>query len=274
MKVYLAFDLEGSSGTSIRSQMRPDNIIPGVYSRAQRLATEDVKSAVDGILEVDPDAEILFNDGHGYNMNVFFEELPENVSIVLNSRELYDEVLGIDDSFDALVCIGAHGHPLIPDAVLCHVWNAREVKFNGKSLTETGLDASLAGYYGVPLVAVSGDEASVNYIKNNISQNMATAVVKRGIGQYNAICLNPKKAQKLIKKAIIDGLKRRDEISPLTYKNPIEVEVTYPTQFNAYASNHFLGDDRVSATTVKFEAVDAKEAYYKFLTRRKISAPR
>ena len=274
MKVYVAFDMEGCSGTAIRAQMGPNPSVPSAYPRAQRMATEDVKAAIEGILEVDSDAEILFNDGHGKNMNVFYEELPENVSVVINSREVYDEVLGIDDSYDALICIGAHGHPLISDAILCHVWNAREVKFNGKSLTETGLDASLAGYYGVPLVAISGDEASVKYIQSNISPKMATAIVKKGIGQYNAICLNPKKAQKIIKEAVIDGLKRRHEIPPLTYKNPVTVEINYPTQFNAYAANHFMGDERVSAMKVKYVADNAKEAYFGFLTRRKLSAPR
>lgn len=79
-------------------------------------------------------------------MNVFFEEFPENVTMVVNSAELFDEVPGLDESFDALICIGAHGHPTIADAVLCHVWDVRQVEFNGKSLTETGLDAALAGY--------------------------------------------------------------------------------------------------------------------------------
>lgn len=274
MKIYLAFDMEGCTGTAIRAQMGPNATIPSAYPRAQRLATDDVKAAIEGILEVYPDAEILFNDGHGKNMNVFYEEFPENVSVVINSREVYDEVLGIDDSFDALICIGAHGHPLIADAILCHVWNAREVKFNGKSLTETGLDASIAGFYGVPLVAVSGDEASVKYMQSNISPTMATAIVKKGIGQYNAICLSPQKTKKLIKNAVIDGLKRYKEISPLTYENPITVEVTYPTQYSAYAANKFMSDEKVSATKIKFTAKNAKEAYFSFLTRRKLTAAR
>lgn len=274
MKVYIAFDMEGCTGTSISAQMGPKSEIPSAYPRAQRMATDDVKAAIEGILEVDPNAEILFNDAHGNNMNVYFEEFPENVSIALNSREVFDEVLGLDDTFDALVCIGAHGHPLIADAILCHCWNVREVTFNGKTLTETCLDASLAGYYGVPLVAISGDEASVNFIKQNVAPKMATAVVKKGIGQYSAISLNPKKTRKIIKEAVKDGVKRRNEIPPLTFKDPVTVEIDYPTQFNAYASKHFMGDERISATKIRYVAENAKEAYYSFLTRRKLTAPR
>jgi len=274
MKVYIVFDMEGCTGISISAQTGPNPVVPAAYPRAQRLATDDVKAAIDGVLQVDKNADILFNDAHGHCTNVFFEEFPENVSVVTNSREFFDEVLGLDNSFDALVGVGVHGHPLIPDAVLCHNWNAREVKFNGKTLTETCLDASLAGYYGVPLVAISGDEASTKFIRENVSAGMAAAVVKKGIGQYNAISLNPKRAQRIIKEAVIDGLRRRNEIAPLTFENPVTVEITYPLQFNAHALAHFMGDERISATQVRFVAKNAKDAYYGFLARRKMSEAR
>lgn len=275
MKVYLTFDMEGTTGTAYRAQMHADPSAPGAYQRAQRFSTDDVKAAIDGILEVDPDAEIWFNDAHGRSMNVFFEEFPENVLAVVGSAETMDEVMGLDDSFDALVCIGAHGNALTVDAVLCHVWGVREVKFNGKSLSETGLDASLAGYFGVPLVAMSGDEASMKAIRENLSTKIAAAVVKKGIGMFSAVCVNPVKARKLIKEAVIDGLKRRNEISPVTYQNPVTVEINYPDQFRAYANKFFMpSDERVSSTKMRFVAENAKDAYYGFLARVKISGAR
>mgnify|MGYP001024860403 CR=1 FL=1 len=275
MKVYLTFDMEGCTGTAIWGQMRPEAPLPPeVFSRAKRLATNDVLAAIEGILEVDPKAEILFNDGHATNMNVYFEEFPENVSAVINSREVFDEVFGLDASFDALIGVGIHGSPLIPDAVLCHNWNVREVKFNGKSLTEICLNASLAGYYGVPLVAMSGDEATVNYVKANISQKIAGAVVKKGFGRYIAISSTPSRTKGLIREAVKEGLKRRKEIPALTYKNPVTVEIEYPDQSNAQAVHHFLGDEMVTSTKIRFVADNAKDAYLGFLIRIKLSMPR
>jgi len=267
--------MEGTTGTAYGAQMHADPSAPGAYHRAQRFSTDDVKAAIEGVLEVDPNAEIWFNDAHGRSMNVFFEEFPENVLAVVGSAETLDEVMGLDDSFDALICIGAHGNALTADAVLCHVWGVREVKFNGKSLSETGLDASLAGFYGLPLVAMSGDEASMKTIKENLSPKIAAAVVKKGIGRYSAISFNPKKTRKLIKEAVIDGLNRRNEIPPITYENPVTVEITYPDQFRAYANKFFLpNDERVSSTEIKFVAENAKCAYYGFLSRVKISSAR
>jgi len=275
MKVYVTFDMEGCSGIAYRAQIRPYPEMPEVYKRAQRFATDDVKAAVEGILEVDPDAEIWFNDGHMDNMNVLFEELPENVVAVVGSGESMDEVMGLDNSFDALVSIGAHGNTLTADAVLCHVWGVREVKFNGRSLSETGLNASLAGFYGVPLVAMSGDGASMNAIQKELSPKIATAVVKRGIGMYSAICIHPKKAQQRIKEAVIDGLRRRHEIPLVIYGNPITVEITFKDQYGAYATKLFSSnDEKVAATKIRFVAENAKEAYKQFFAKYKLSIAR
>ncbi len=266
--------MEGVSGLA-GGMTGPNPRAPTAYPRGQRFSTDDVKAAIDGVLEVDPNADIWFNDAHGRSLNVFFEEFPENVTMVMNSGELFDEVLGIDDSFDALICIGAHGHPTIANAVLCHIWDVRQVQFNGKALTETGLSAALAGYYGIPLVAMSGDEASMKHIQGNLSPKTVTAVVKRGIGRLSAIALHPKKAQKIIKKAVIDGLKQRDEISPVVFDNPITVEITYKDEFGASANKHFLpGDERIAGDKIRFTAANAKEAYFGFLARDKLGKPK
>jgi D-amino peptidase len=275
MKVYISCDMEGCSGTAYKAQMREDPSAPGAYKRAQRFLTDDVRAAIDGVLSLYPDAEIWFNDAHGRSMNVMFEEFPENVYTVVGSAEVMDEVLGLDDSFDALICIGSHGNNFTQDAVLSHVWDVREVKFNGISLTETGLNAALAGYYGVPLVAISGDEASIKAIKEEVSSEVASAVVKRGLGRYCAICVHPRKAQKIIKEAVIDGLKRLDSIPTFEFENPVTVDMIHHDHFNAFAHKFFIPEDeRFSAVHTRFIAENAKEAYYGFLARDKLSKAR
>jgi len=100
-------------------------------------------------------------------------------------------------------------------------------------------------------------------------------VVKKGLGMYSAISLNPKRTQKLIKEAVFDGLKRRHEIPPVTFKNPVTVEITFQDQFRAYANKFFMsGDERISSTQIKFTADNAKDAYFGFLTRVKLSRAR
>jgi D-amino peptidase len=161
------------------------------------------------------------------------------------------------------------------DAILSHVWDVREVKFNGKSLSETGLDASLAGFYGIPLVAISGDEVGILAIKSEVSDKIASAVVKKGMGRYSAACLSPKRTQRLIREAVVDGINRRKEIPPLEFFNPVTVDIIHHNHFNAYAHKFFVGEDeRVSTIHTQFIAENAKEAYYGFLARDKLSKAR
>jgi D-amino peptidase len=276
MKVYITFDMEGVSGV-VAGMTGPNARSPDAFSRGQRFSTDDVLAAIDGVLDVDPEAEIWFNDAHGASMNVFFEEFPENVMIVANSAELFDEVLAIDGTFDAMIGIGEHANPEMKDGVLQHVWDVRTVRFNDVALTEISLDAALAGYYNVPTVMISGDDTICRYAKEVIAPNMATAVVKFGIGKRSAVCVHPKKAQRMIKAAVIDGLKRRDEIEPFTFTNPVTVDITYKDGGGADAVQFFLQnypDERVSADTVRFIAPDAKEAYFGFLARDKLGKPK
>jgi len=274
MKVYITFDMEGVSGI-VAGMTGPNQAAPTAYARGCRLSTDDVKAAIDGVLAVDPGAEIWFNDAHGRSLNVYSEEFPENVMIVANSAELFDEVLGLDGSFDALIGIGEHGDPEMTDAVLCHVWDVRKVEFNGVSLTEIGLDAALAGYYNVPLIMISGDEAICKYSRKTISPVLATAVVKYGIGRSSAVCVNPMKAQRLIREAVMDGLKRRQEIAPFVFRNPVTVDITYRDSGGASTQHFFMsGDERISGDRTRFTAPNAKEAYFGFLARDKLGKPK
>jgi len=160
--------------------------------------------------------------------------------IVANSAELFDEVLALDGTFDVMIGIGEHANPEAKDGVLQHVWDVRTVKFNDVALTEISLNAALAGYYNIPTVMISGDDAICKYAKKVISPKMATVTVKWGIGKRSAVCLHPKKAQKLIKAAVIDGLKRRTEIAPLTFTNPITVDITYKDGGGADTTQFFM----------------------------------
>jgi len=69
---------------------------------------------------------------------------------------------------------------------------------NGVQMGEFGLNASLAGHYGVPAVFIAGDNA-VTLEAKNLVPNIHTAVVKWGVGRYAAKCLPPDKSKALIK---------------------------------------------------------------------------
>ena len=62
MKVFIAVDMEGATGVVHNDQLMPEGC---GYAAAQRYLTADVNAVINGILSVDPTADIVVGDGHG-----------------------------------------------------------------------------------------------------------------------------------------------------------------------------------------------------------------
>src|SRR6478672_8383798 len=63
----------------------------------------------------------------------------------------------------AVEVIGMHAKAGTPDGVLSHTVFARDwqdLRFNGVSVGETGINAALCGHFNTPVVLVSGDRAT------------------------------------------------------------------------------------------------------------------
>ena len=92
-------------------------------------------------------------------------------------------VEGIDESFDALVFVGYHARAGTPDAIIDHTMsgNVTDFAMNGVSLPEAGINALIAGLYGVPVVFVAGDQAVCDQV-TELFGSVGTVAVKQGIG--------------------------------------------------------------------------------------------
>lgn len=97
---------------------------------------------------------------------------------------------------------------------------------NGLEVGETAFNAVVAGYYGVPLVFVSGDLAVTKETEALVS-NIVMVAVKEAVSRTAAKCLNPKKARELIKKGVTEAIRKRKSMKPFVFKPPIEVQVKY-----------------------------------------------
>ena len=87
MKVYITFDMEGVSGV-VAGMTGPNPRAPDAFSRGQRFSTDDVLAAINGVLEVDSDAEIWFNDAHGVSMKNRWEVF-ENIVFYKHNQSVY-----------------------------------------------------------------------------------------------------------------------------------------------------------------------------------------
>jgi D-amino peptidase len=269
LKVYISVDMEGITGITHRAQVSRD--IGGVeYSRGCQLMTGDVNAAVEGIFEVDRDAEVIVNDAHGKSQNLVFEDMDERVKLLRGSAEFHDMVMGIDESYDGLMLIGYHSNLKSKDAVLCHAWGLAEIYFNDRpDAGEISISAHAAGHFNVPTVLITGDESireEVDFLSTEFGP-IEQVYIKEGLNRYTAICLHPKRAQRLIKEGAANALRKLDQIKPAKLDPPVKMELHFVDPGQADSASMMPGVKRTGPITTVFTGKDFMEVNGAFYTQ-------
>src|SRR5205085_8707099 len=119
--------------------------------------------------------------------------------VVQNDWTEYTELLS--SGCDAALFVGMHAKAGTPDGVLAHTVSGqawRELKFNGTSVGETGINAALCGQWGCPVLLVTGDEAVCREGRELLGDGLTTVAVKKGLGAFSARQVPAQKARELI----------------------------------------------------------------------------
>lgn len=224
MKVYISCDMEGISGVVSSEQTRMGN---KEYERARKLMTEEVNAAIEGALEGGA-TEIVVNDAHGEGRNILIEGLNPQAQLVSGRPTPLGMMQGIDGTFDAAFFIGYHAQAGTKDGVLAHTWSSgriHQVAINGEPVGETGLNAALAGYFGVPTVLVSGDRCLVEEATALLGPGLETVVVKEGYGRQAARSLPPSFVHQLLREGAVKGLEKGGK--PFRVSPPLTLTVDF-----------------------------------------------
>jgi D-amino peptidase len=221
VKVYLMTDLEGVAGVwkwEERDDQSSENF--EYRMRARRLLTAEVNAAVCGFFDGGA-TEVIVNDGHGAGYTIDVERLDERVTIV-HGRERPFWLPGLDETCAATALVGAHAKACTPRGNLCHSMNRtiRNYSFNGISHGEIGMQAMIAGHYGVPMVFLSGDLHACKEVEGFIP-GIVTAAVKEGLSELAAAALSPKRACALIHEKAKASMAQVGHVKPYTIPGPL-----------------------------------------------------
>lgn len=254
MKVFISLDMEGISGLS-----EWEDVIPGRrhYEAGRRLLTQDVNAAIEGALEAGA-TQIIVNESHGPMNNIILEELHPQADVIRGFFKPLCMMQGIDSSCDAAFFIGYHGKAGSGDAVLNHTLSGLAIHrliLNGKEVGEAGLNAAIAGAFGVPVVLVTGDSQTAKEVEEDIP-GVFTVAVKTGITGLSSQAMHPVRARELIRQQAKEALLHRRTVKPLAQKgeNTIEIEFT-KSQF-ATAVSWMPGMELIEGRTVRFHSPD------------------
>jgi D-amino peptidase len=256
-RVYISVDLEGISGVNGDDQTsagQPE------YARARKLMAEDANAAIRGAFEGGA-TDVVVNDSHGGQRNLLPEDLDPRARLISHSFKRHGMMEALDDSFDAVIFVGYHAKADSPRGVFAHTGSGviRDLQINGQSVGEGGMNAALAAWYGVPVVAVSGDDVAVAEVKG-IVPGIKTAAVKRAINM-RAVELKPlQQARREIQDACRDGVVAATKTTPRR-QGPYRVTVQYRNFTFAEVASAFQEIQVLAPDTVAFSRETMPEAY-------------
>jgi D-amino peptidase len=256
LKVFISVDMEGVCGV-----VSWDDVTVGGtdYGLFRKLMTQETNAAIEGALAAGA-TEIVVRDGHDTGRNILPDLLRPEARLLRDwSYGPLSMMEGIDKTFDAVVFIGYHARASTPNAVLKHTMTTKllDVIINGKKMPEAGINGLMAGYFGVPVVLVSGDQAIAAQAKE-LFGDIETAVVKEAIATA-ALSLHPAKAQELIKQKTTAALKRLKDFKPYKLAPPYTLDVSFADEAGAQKASWIPGAVRKDEHTVSFTAGDVMD---------------
>jgi D-amino peptidase len=252
LKVYISADMEGVAGVVTGEQLGPDGF---EYQRFREFMTAEVLAAIAGAREAGA-GEIVVSDSHGNGQNLLIERLPPDVTVIRSWPRPLQMMEGIDSTFDAAIFIGYHASTTNPQGVRAHTISSARlaaVLLNGTPMPEAGINAAIAGHFGVPVVMVSGDDATIAETRRIIGE-VEGAVVKRALGFHAAATMTPEAAQGLIRERVKTALSRRASIRPYVLRAPIRLDVTFKNYQPAQVLAYLPIVEQTSAHSIRYTA--------------------
>ncbi|NJO85093.1 MAG: M55 family metallopeptidase [Blastochloris sp.] len=223
MRVYISADMEGISGIVHSAQTEPG---APEYERACALMLGDVNAAIGGALEGGA-TYVLVNDSHWAMRNLHIEGLHPAAELISGYPKPFSMVQGLDAAFDAVFFVGYHAMSGSAYATIDHTYTEdsfARVMINNVVVGELGVNAFFAGYHGVPVALVTGDQ-TLAAEAHALLGDITTVQVKEAYSRSAARCLPIEETRRRIQEGARIALARRGR--PLRPDRPITLLVEF-----------------------------------------------
>lgn len=256
LKIYISADMEGVVGVVTSQQLGPGGF---EYERFREYMTAEVNAAIDAARAAGA-TEFVVSDSHGNGQNLLIDRLPDDVTVYRSWTRELAMMAGIDETFDGVIFLGYHASVNNTRGVQAHTMSGAvtALRLNGITMTEGGINAAIAGHFGVPIILVSGDDAAVaeNQV---IIGDIEGAVVKWASGMNSARTLTPEAGYEVIRTRTKSAIDRIDDFEPYVLSTPIEMDLTLRSSKAAELLNYLPSVERLNSHTIRFVGKDIIE---------------
>jgi D-amino peptidase len=257
LKVYISVDMEGIAGVVTADQLGPTGF---EYEKARQFMTGEALAAIQGAKDAGA-TQIVVSDSHGNGESLLIDQFPDDVRIVRSWPRPLMMMEGIDSTFNAAIFIGYHASTTNPAGVRAHTISSAtyaSVSLNGTAMPEAGINAAIAGRFGVPIVFISGDDIATEETRKLLG-DVEVAVVKRAISFHSAETMTPKASQALIRAHVKAALDRRSAFKPYVVRPPVTLDLVFKNYRPAEMLTFLPMVQRTSSHAIRFVGKDIVE---------------
>lgn len=249
LSVYISADMEGIAGLSSTE----DPLGP-------KLMTREVNGAIAGAFTAGA-TRVVVNDAHGSHTNLLQDQLDPRATLIRGALKPYGMMQGLDSSFNAVLFVGFHAKARSLGGFLAHTGSGvvADLRINGVSVGEYGMNALYAAWYGVPVAFISGDTLAVAQLRSLVP-GVAGVAVKSGIWDRAVTTMSPDSAVAAIQRGVERALRGPLPRSPVVSR-PVAVELEYDSAIYAEVAEGIPGVRRQGYSTVGFTTSDYPAAY-------------
>ena len=249
MRIFISVDMEGISGVE-----KVEEVFLGLpaYSTFRKVMAGDVNAAVQGAIDGGA-SDVVVSDSHGYMCNIRKKDLHHRAQLKSGMKRNLCQFKGFSVGFDAAFFVGYHSKAGTADGILSHTWIPafQDVRVNGLSVGEYGLNGFLSGSMGVPVILLTGDDKTVEQARPVLG-DIEYVAVKKSLGYFKGEHLPLSESHARIREAAKRAVQKAQKLRPATLKVklPVVFEVDLCRNSNSLVSemaaenSRFLDDDR------------------------------
>ena len=225
----------------------------------------ELNAAVEGVLAAGA-REVVIWDGHDGSRALSVDDVHPKAKL-MQGRPTPATYYLSDKLYDGILFIGQHAMAGAKDGVLAHSqsFTVQNIFINGRPVGEIGQVAAIAGYFGIPVVMLAGDQAACSELLA-LQPKAETVAVKKLIGKASTLSLSHAEAKTLIQAASRRAVERLREFGPWKIEGPIELKFEYYPEAPGSSSTALSTETKqLLPRTVIYRGRNVLEAFQQWL---------
>ncbi len=255
--IFIITDAEGVAGICRQEQTEADN------PELRQLLTGEVNAAVEGFYEGGAD-EVIVWDGHDGSRTLSAATIHPRAKLLIGSPGL---TFTFERKYAGLAFVGQHSLAGVRRGIMAHSYSSlgiQNMRLNGRPAGEIAMNAAIAGWFGTPVVFLTGDDAATRELVE-IAPGAEVVSVKEGLARYACLTMAAEAARAAIREGARRAMQKLGTVKPYRIEGPVTIEVEYTTRNSLPPDAHLRqGMKAIDDRTIRVEGANFLETWTRY----------